>query len=388
MSGDLHSAAKRLKHRTCVHGHPRLGFGPGWGFVFVVLASVWLVFWGFAGQALAHRGPVGIVQARVTPSHVVVLLKMRAPKLLAATFPEQGEEGSVSLLNTEEGKGRVLDLLLEDHSVKTDVSLCERDKIERFELTPSREWMDLIVHYRCPRPRRQVDITIQALLKDGRHHYVGQFVHPDGSVRDAFLSLQEPTYTYVLDEQAAAAKAAAASDVQAPAESEAVWVRWGWLLGRGDWGWVALVLRAAGAGERRWRWSAAGVGLAAAVAMSFGGLWGAPGAPFYAGVVGMAVLAVSTWRHVLGQQPVERADVVMAALAGVGIGWAAGGAQGMHKATVWEALLLGLGVVLAAVAGHWISQRTSPRWRRGTAFVVFAVLVFLGVGELALLADR
>ena len=327
-----------------------------------------------AGAAHAHDGAVGIAQAKVTEGEALVLLKFRTSALLEKLYDDEAKDGSV--LASEDGRNKVLDLLVETHSVSTKQALCERDKIERFELTPSGKWFDIIIRYRCPRPHRTVRLKIATLLDGTNHRIMGSF-ESKGVVTKTILTRRRPTYTFKLS-VAPPKKNPPAAQPQVEQEVddeiiEDVAAHFDLLL----LGFFFLSVAAA----IRIRLAAGAVLLTLIV--SIWSLGVAFGQPFvllasFAGQIGLAALFFN--HHIKGLKLVW-GDLVLVGAVGLCVGVSISSTCELTGVPVLGLLSHGAAVAVGVVLGAVLNRWEGERFRRVTGWVglVGAVVILVGL---------
>ena len=331
--------------------------------------------------AHAHQGAVGVVQAKLDPEGVTVLLKFKAAPLLETVFPRT-PGAALDALTTPEGRNKVLDLLVETHSVTTPQAICERDAIELFQPAPSGKWFDIIIKYRCPGPYEEVRIKVETLLTEKDHRLMGTF-EAAGELTRTVLTRRRPTFTFKLGPTPPQPEPKVDPPAEAPEHRlEADLLS---LIAHGDLILFPLILLTA-AGPRRMRAGGAAVGLFAALCTA---LWGhALGldAATFAGLAGLLGVGALLVRHHLMNTDLDRQDLLLVGLVGACIGVAASRAGGLAlRGDLAVGLVThGLVIALGLIAGAWLGERDSPRIRRAIGWVGVAVVIFLAIGEVAM----
>lgn len=325
----------------------------------------------------AHQKLVGVIQAQSVPQSgtVTVLLKLEVRALMSTLELGEIADDDPRLLTTDQGRHKVLDLLRRTHELEAWKGVCERDKIERFELTPSGAWLDVQTRYRCPKPVHYVMVRLDTLLDEEGHRIVGHFDAGDGAEKVVY-NRRARKHFLLFDEELALP--AATATTAPPHQSEKPPLST--LLLHPELGLLVLVLAGA-VGTRRRR------ALLAACALGVGvgtvGILAATGAhwvPVQAGLVGLVLVGGLAARALIQGEELASWDLAIAGAAALVVAAAAGrdGVTGALGSPL-SGLLVYFGVGAVGLVGTALGAM--PKAREVLGFGVIAAIVFLGAGE-------
>jgi hypothetical protein len=321
--------------------------------------------------ASAHQRLVGVIQAQGSADNpqVTVLLKLDVRALMTELKLGEIADDDPRLLVTDNGRHEVLHLLRRTHALESWSGVCERDKIERYELTPSGAWLDVQIQYRCPTPMHYVQVRLDTLLDEEGHRIDGHFDASRGPEK-VLYNRRARRHFLLFDE----VEPIAIPVPQPPAE---VGNRAAILLHPELW---LLVLALAGAaGPRRRRtMPAVAAWILGCVSVGAAGALGAQQVPAAFGVVGLVVVGGVAARGLILRET-RSLDIAVALLGAVFVGASAARDADLSAWGPWGpwvfAALASIGMVGLALPEH------APRWRRALGFSTVALVLFLVVGE-------
>ena len=317
--------------------------------------------------AQAHQRLVGVIQATAVPgaNRVTILLKLEVRALMAQVGLGEIADDDPRLLVTDKGRHLVLDLLRRTHEVESWSGVCERDRIDRLELTPSHAWLDIQITYRCPAPMHYVMVRLDTLLDEEGHRIVGDFDAGGGPER-VLYNRRARRHFLLFD---------AAPPVEAPPPPVQAPPRWTPVLLHLELGLLIVVL-AGGVGERRRRGLLAGAAMGIGVlAVALGAWSGRQWVPALSGLLGLVAVAGLCARGLVLRRAFSRADIVAAAFAAVLAGLAAA------RDGIADPAGVGVYAAVAVVGFAGLGFGAGVRGRQALGFGCLALLIFLGVGE-------